>query len=431
MLLRCIMTVLLLIATAMPAWANAQEQELPPEIQELIKAGVELYEEEVLQNLRIEVDDQLQGDTYTLTYTITNPTNTPLNKKAAFATVTYDACHAADPYHKVTQYTDAIPALVVAPGETATFTISLKQPMAVQFNHLNSCTVFFEDNSTIHYNTLSETAPPSPFHLTPIVSPFGDVTLQIQNYSPSQTITELSDVRWDLTIGEESHKKLLADPIALTIKPGETHSMPLFKLESANNTRSSGFSLGANTANATRNYNYRINMKINGISHTYSDNYTDATQVSGALKSTRIDRPEAYYQFASQNLIPENGAFYLDGTTLHGYLNVKSISETTFTSANAAYRLTLSYFDQKSLLQEKQYTLHLPQDFAIGPHKSKYYSFQLPLPADFKKPYAQHTVTLKPIATRNIARATLVQVASSSKVPKKDYIPLTNIETEK
>ena len=69
MLLRCIMTVLLLIATAMPAWANAQEQELPPEIQELIKAGVELYEEEVLQNLRIEIDDQLQGDTYTLTYT--------------------------------------------------------------------------------------------------------------------------------------------------------------------------------------------------------------------------------------------------------------------------------------------------------------------------------------------------------------------------
>ncbi|MBR0325786.1 MAG: hypothetical protein IIX11_06625, partial [Selenomonadales bacterium] len=194
MLLRCIMTVLLLIATAMPVWANPQEQELPPEIQELIKAGVDLYEEEVLANLRVEVSDQLVGDTYTITYTITNPTNTPLNKKIALTTITYDACHADDPYQTITQCTDTIPALVIAPGETSTITATFKQPIPVQFNHLKSCTFFFEDNAILRYNTLGENAPPSPFHLTPIVSPFGDVSLQIQNYAPSQTITELSDI---------------------------------------------------------------------------------------------------------------------------------------------------------------------------------------------------------------------------------------------
>ncbi len=431
MLLRCIMITLLLIATAIPAWANTNEQELSPKIQELVNAGVELYEEEVLTSLRIEVKDQLEGDTYNITYTITNPTNTPLDKKIALTTITYDLCHDADPYQSITQYTDAIPSLTIAPGETYTTTIKLKQPMPAQFNHLTSCVFYFEDNSSFHYNTLGESAPSSPFHLTPTVSPFGDVSLNIQNYSPTETITELRDVRWDLTIGEESHKKLSAEPLALEIKPGESHSIPLFTLKSVSNTKSSGFSLGANTVNATRNYTHRINMKINGIPHTYYDNYNDATQVSGALKSTRIDRPDSHYHFSSKKFNPENGAFYLDNANLYGYLNVKSISETTFTSANVAYHLTFSYFDQNALHQEKHYTLHLPQDFTIGPHKSKYYAFKLPLPADFKRPHAQQTITVKPTATRNLARATFVQVANASDIPKKDYIPLTNIEIEK
>lgn len=432
MLLRCIMTVLLLIATAMPAWANAKEPNLSPEVKMLMEAGIDLYEEEVLKSLQIDVQDQLEGDTYNLTYTITNPTNTRLNKKIALTTITYDACHAADPYQTITQCTDAIPALIVAPGETYTTTIKLKQPMHAQFNHLTSCTFIFEDNTTLHYNTLSESAPTSPFRLIPIVTPFGDVSLNIQNNATIEPITELRDIRLNITIGEESHKMLLPDLTALQLKPGEAHTIPLFTLASANNAKTpSPFSINAQTTNTTRNYNYHITMKINGVSHTYYDNYSDATKMAGTLKSTLIDQSSTNYHYPAEKLDPKDGAFYLDGTNLYGYLNVKNVSATTFTSANAAYLLTLSYFDQNSLLQEKQYTIHLPQDFSISAHKSKYYSFQLPLPADFKKPYAQKTAVLKPITTRSLASVKLAQLTNASEVPKKDYIPLTNIETEK
>lgn len=431
MFIRCIMIVLLLIATAMPAWANAKEPNLSPEVKQLMEAGIDLYEEEVLKSLQIDVQDQLEDDIYNIILTITNPTNTPLNKKIALTTITYDACHADDPYQTITQYTDAIPAFVIEPGETYTTTIKLKQPVPAQFNQLDSCAFIFEDNTTLHYNTLSESAPTSPFRLIPTVSPFGDVSLQIQNSSAAETITELRDIRLNFTVGEESHKMLLPDLTTLQLKPGEAHTIPLFTLASASNTKSSGFSLGANTVSTSRSYNYHINMKINGIPHTYYDNYSDATQISGVLKTTRIDQSSAEYHYPAEKLDPKNGAFYLDGTDLNAYLNVKNISETTFASAKAAYRLTLSYFDQNSLYQEKHYIVHLPQDFSIAPHKSKYYAFKLPLPADFKKLHAYKGLSFQSLTSRSLANAKLAQVASTSDIPKKDYIPLTNIELEK
>ena len=66
MFIRCIMIVLLLIATAMPAWANAKEPNLSPEVKQLMEAGIDLYEEEVLNSLQVNVQDQLEGDIYNI-----------------------------------------------------------------------------------------------------------------------------------------------------------------------------------------------------------------------------------------------------------------------------------------------------------------------------------------------------------------------------
>ncbi len=298
MFIRCIMTVLLLIATAMPAWANAQEpDQISPEVKMLMEAGVDLYEEEVLQSLQLEVKDQLAGDTYSITFTINNPTNTPLNKKVAFTTVTYDLCHADDPYQSVTQNTDAIDALIIEPGKTYTTTINLAQPTPAKFNHLNSCTIVFEDKSSIRYDAMGNAAVTSPFRLIPTVSPFGDVSLKIQNTSQTETITKLSDIRLNFTVGKENHKMLLNDITALAIKPSETYTIPLFVLASADNTKaSSPFSISAKTVNTARNYNYHINMKINGLPHTYANNSSDATKTSGSSKNTFIDTPMAHFE---------------------------------------------------------------------------------------------------------------------------------------
>lgn len=305
MFIRLILIVFLLVMSAMPAFANDKEQELPAAIQELMKAGIDLYEEEVLTNLQIEAKDRLEGDTYYIDFTITNPTNTQLNKKISLTTITYDLCHADDPYQSVTQSVDTISELNIEPFSTYTTTISLKQPIPVQFNHLSSFVFLFEDNSSLHYNTMGESAPTSAFRLFPIASPFGDVSLKIQNISATETITELRDIRLNFTIGQHTQKMIFPDPIALEVKPNESYTLPLYTLSSDNTQASSPFSLNAKTANATRTYSYHINMKINGIPHTYFDNSTDAIKMSGSSKNTFIDTPTTHFQFPPKKNAPK------------------------------------------------------------------------------------------------------------------------------
>lgn len=429
MLIRLIMTVFLLAVSAMPAWANDKEPQLSDTVKQLMDAGIDLYEEEVLDSLQLEVKDRLEGDTYHISYSFTNPTNTALKKKVAFTTVTYDLCHSDDPYQSITQRTDAIDELAIKPNATQTINIALKQPIPVQFNHLNSCTFFFEDNSYLQYNALSESAPASPFHLTPIVSPFGDVSLKIQNYSPTETITELRDIRLNFTIGEESHKILMTEPISLQIKSDESYTIPLFTLASANSQKSaSPFTISAKTVNTVQTYAYHINMKINGIPHTYIDNYADATQVSGSIKSTKIDISDTHYQFAPKGLDPQDGAFHLDGSNLYGYVKVKNISKATVASSQISYQFILPYFDHNSHYQEKQISVRLPQDFSLSATKSNYYSFKIPLPADLDRLHANGVITIQP-TNRSLSQAKLVQINASA-VPKKDYTLLTDVTIE-
>ncbi len=432
MLFRCMIIMLLLIVSTMPAWANDKKPMLSETVKHLMDSGYDLADDDILSTLHIETKDWLEGDTYYISYTFTNPTNTPLQKKIDFVTVTYDLCHTDDPYRSITRYTKAIPAFDLPPYTSSGATISLKQPISVSFNHLTSCTFFFEDNTSLCYNTLGKSANTSPFRLTPVISPFGDVSLTIQNTSPSETITELRDIRLNFTIGHEPHKMILTDPITLEIKPNESHTLPLFTLPSATNTTSSSaFSLNAKTANATENNNYHINMKINGIPHTYSDNYTNALRVSGSIQNTFIDTPETTYQPAPLKLDPKNGAFYLDDSHLYGYVTVKNTSATTVSSSNISYRITLPYFDQNAQYQEQRFSIHLPQDFSLPAHKSNYYAFKIPLPTDFQKFHTYHDITFQPINNRSLTQTKLAQVTNASAVPKENYTILTDVEIEK
>ena len=431
MLLRLIMTVFLLIVFAMPAWANEQQPKVSDTVKQLMDAGIDLYEEEILDSIDIKTEDWIEGDTYYIRCTFENPTNTPLQKKVAYTAVTYDLCHKDDPYQSITQCTDAISELSLEPKATYTTTIALKQPMPVQFNHLNACTFVFEDNASLRYVTLSESAPSSAFHLIPIVSPFGEVTLKLQNNSPTQTITELRDIRLHFTIGEESRKMLMTEPISLQIKPDESYTMPLFTLASASSASSSSpFSLSAKTVNTTRSYSCHINMKINGIPHTYSVSNTDATQVANATKRTQTDQADTYYQFAPKKLDPENGAFYLDGSNLCGYIKVKNTTDTTVTSSQITYQLTLPYFDTNSQYHEVHYIVHLPQSLTLDAKKSANYAFKLPLPAGLSKLHTQGVITAE-ATNRALSKVKLVQAANASDIPKKDYTILNHIEIKK
>lgn len=433
MLIRLIMTIFLLIVSTTPTWANTNEKAISDSVKYQMSEGYILEEQDVLSSINIQAEDWLDGDTYYIRYTFTNPTNTPLEKKIDLITVTYDLCHAADPYQTITQYTEAIPQLQIQPYSSCTETIELKQPIPVQFNKLTSCTIFFADNSSLQYNALGDSAPISPFRLIPVVSPFGDVSLTIQNRSATEAITELRDIRLNFTIGQEPYKLLKAEPISLEIKPSESYSLPLFTLPSANNTKSSSaFTLNtqtANAANTSSNNSYHINMKINGIPHTYFDNPAKATRIQGAAQNTFIDTSDTHYQFAPKKLNPQDGAFYLDESYLYGYVKVKNNSNTAVTSSQITYRLTLPYFDHSSHYQEQQFTVRLPQDFNLAANKSIYYSFKIPLPADFSKLHARNGIALQS-TNRSLAHAKLAQVSDISAITKKQYTLLTDVTIE-
>ena len=224
----------------------------------------------------------------------------------------------------------------------------------------------------------------------------------------------------------------ITEPIALQIKPKDSYTIPLYTLSSDDSTKAAPpFSLSAKTINTTRSYNYHINMKINGIPHTYIDNYADATQISGSLKSTRIDVSDTIYTPILRNVDLNNAAFYVDGTHLYGHITIKTTSGAAIASAQAAYRFVLPYFDQNSQYQEKQITIRLPQDFSIPAHKSAHYAFKVQLPADFSTRHAPQGIPLRPIALPGLTTILLGQVNNASEISKKDYTILSDITIEK
>ena len=160
--MRLLMMICLMIGLMMPsAWAGEKGASASP-----------------LSQITIKAEDRSEGDTYHIRYTFTNPTDEMIDEEIILTDVTYDLCEGI-PFNKdITQCSQTLSRLTIAPLASYTTTISLKQPVPTKFNYLRSGTFYFADGSYLRYAP-PDILPKSYFSLLPNISPAGDISLII------------------------------------------------------------------------------------------------------------------------------------------------------------------------------------------------------------------------------------------------------------
>ena len=325
MMTRLILTICLMIGLMMPsAWAGEKDASASP-----------------LSQVTIEAEDWIEGDTYYIRYTFTNPTNEMIDEEVDFTTVGYHYYNYdyKDNGSSTVQCDETLSHLTIAPHSSYTATVSLKQPAPSIFNQLVTSTFYFKDSSYLNYCIASE-APKSHFSLSPSVSPAGDIFLTIQNNSPTETITELRNILIAAELQGKRLHLLRAEPYLLNVMPHEAVKLPVYSLDSTSDKKSPYSS-------------YYISMAINSIPHRYNVFKKDSRIIMGSNDTFEV-RYDSHYAHSIRPQASEDSSYYLDGTALYVYLQINSRDKKEMISApNAAYVLSLPYFDKNAHSQSR------------------------------------------------------------------------------
>lgn len=414
------MITFLLMIFVVPAWAG--EQTASPSAITAEQSSIE----NALTKVTIEAEDWLDGNTYHIRYTFTNPADVQIDKQIKYMTVKYEPIYyAATSSKPALQYSEGIPHLIIPPHSTYTTTISLPQQKPAVFNNLTYSRFYFADHSYLDYAKPYLKPPKALFSISPLISPDGDAFFSVQNNSISKTITEISNIRLYFYHEGQCTISLLADSIPLNIKPNESQALDFFPSKAI-------IAKEGSSSKPFYPYSapfYKISMNINGISHTYSE-ILDQSKL--ASKDTLAHPFDTKYESLAQNSFSSKGSFYLDNSYLHAYIPLANASDAPISAPLAQYMLIFDYFDQHALHQTALFDIRLPRDFSLAPHETKYFYFKAPLPPNFhhsipiihppslmaKHPRLQY-LTLFPIEDLPLS------------VPQEDHTVITHVNAKK
>ena len=166
--------------------------------------------EEALEHVTISTEDWLDGNTYYIRYTFTNPTDVAIDKKVDLTTVLYERCSIINddatiiydsPAKKDTlpwteQCSDMIKRLVIPPFSSSKYIIALPQYRPTIFNQIRYNTFFFADGTQLYYSQDFPFKPisDSPFELSPWISDENELYLTIRNTSFFKTILQADNL---------------------------------------------------------------------------------------------------------------------------------------------------------------------------------------------------------------------------------------------
>ena len=160
MMMRCMMILLLLMISVMPAWASEKPawlNDLPSSIadeyqaqQDALTKHNQAKNESPLSKLYIESEEWHEGSTQYIRYTFTKPTNTLIQEKIAYTRIIYEAFTTAKPFDLQIHATDAIRELVVEPNSSASITVSIPQKAPIIFVNQLDTTFFLNEYDSIY-----------------------------------------------------------------------------------------------------------------------------------------------------------------------------------------------------------------------------------------------------------------------------------------
>ena len=119
MVIRSLFVILLMIGLMMPcAWAGVNDAPSP------------------LSKVTIDAEDWVESDMYHIRYTFTNPTDEMIDEEISLTDITYDLCENKPLNKDITQCSETLSRLTIAPHSSYTTTVSLTPPVPTPFNDL-------------------------------------------------------------------------------------------------------------------------------------------------------------------------------------------------------------------------------------------------------------------------------------------------------
>lgn len=395
MLIRYLLLVCLMIVSAMPvciAEENTDYYVSPlPHSQSQDNSLQEIFNQII-----VDAKDWIDGDTYYIRYTFTNPTATRIDKDIYLADVTYTHCTETEQKIQMQGNFD-LPRLVIPPYATTAITLRLPQHTTDGFNQLFHTTFYFSDDSMLTYYSYSFT---NEFAL-PVASlriePDKKVYLSIHNRSYFNPISQLSNLTvnlsssYDFTTNKYDYDATftIPTPITIDLKPRETKTLHLLTLPSELFTTISASKLKKQTSFPyviDDILNFAIKMKLNGTSYFYRGSFDAKPPFTNITKHYCKNKNFVIYRMPNQPPPPStSNAYFLDDSNLYAYIQIQNHKDTPIIAISEQYHMILNYYNISGYHKTSIATIRLPQNLYIAPNESKYFSFRVPLPNDFYK----------------------------------------------
>lgn len=457
MLFRYLLLVCLVIVSAMPVCVaeNASDTTITsPTFDEAMSVPIETKEitmptdtpaqpaqamtmEDALKHVTVSTEDWLDGNTYYIRYTFTNPTSVAIDKKVDLTTVKYRRCAYNELFGFSQRGSTAIATLAIPPH--GTYTTTLEFPLFIpvaQYYRLLSTALYFTDGSALYHGycsttpTLSQNESEPPLYLlSAFVSDKNDLCLAIRNRSRLTPITSISDLTVQLKTLNPSNgliDLIAPDPLPINIPPRQTQIFKLFtlspKLFLSNDDPIIAYLY--TIANPT----LEVDIKLNDTFYSYlvsllpKPPYTTLDEIINTSPLTTLYRqPLSPINFAGN-------AYRIDGSDLSVYFQLTNTTNQTICAPSADYILPIDYFTTGTYYQSERIKIFLPADFTLAPQETKFFSCQIPLVTDFYRldpneplklhsfaealPFDLHTITLVPLDNTELPH------------PSTDYQPL-------
>lgn len=421
MMTRLILTICLMIGLMMPsAWAGEKivpPFEVPQEFEaawQHVQQGTDsrdsytppdrnnysyLHEEPVttylkdmspLTKLHIESEDWVEGNTYYVRHTITNPTDELIEEDLDHLTINYKIFLNQEKTVYRTQYSDIIPTISLPPHSSQSFITTLTVNEPFDYIQFLASDFYFTDGAELTHKLSHGDTPPD-ILITPIILPSGDIYLAMKNHHKSKTITDIRNI--DLTVDDgmgnpARFRTHYNTRLPLQLKPQET---AFFRLPQSFPYQIKDIKYCRTTLAVTIDdipHWFRIQFPYKQAPYGYvADRYTKPF--------THFYTP-AVYDKHGLNPYEASGTFEIDDTTLYGYLRIKNPHNETMCIPGILGHFVLFYCRPDNMQESVDFDTIFLTPLMIEPKKEAFLTFSVPLPAPqavSKSPRLQNYIT--------------------------------------
>lgn len=410
MMTRLILTICMIMAMLMPcAWAGEKVDvpfEIPTEFQEAwshVQNGTEVTFSQPqrseqdpdiyyhrwdmplkigspLSYLTIETEDRVEGNTYYVRYTITNPTDEMIEKDIDYIDIGCRLFVSQDKYHFYQNYhSDNIRTLTIPPRSSRSFTIPLTIKNPFKIIRYCSSSFFFTDDTHLVHESRNSTVLPNVL-MTPIVLPSGEVYLAMKNHHPTKTVTDIREPALHIYFNEKDSDSFVPNThfyyidtaqLPLQLKPQET---AFFRLPRPFDEMSDKLTLAFT----------ELDIIIDGTRHSFKSSPSKYDVYKADMfdnRSVRYDTPSIFNKYGL-NVVEASGTYETDDTTLYGYLRIKNPHNATIYFSDPKLLSSFTYYKADNTRSRYEYLILFPYVFALDPQEETFLSFFLPLPQD-------------------------------------------------